>query len=157
MGGILVLGSGAWIDASGTGHNEYRLVELIVAPDEIGPLAELSVYHDVWARCDFRGEPHPAVHAHNAPRLASALRALDQLLGVAAEPGEPTYYGQAEGYGLRARTSSAGGGRTSPMPYSDEGVPWATGRRRGSWSDFGRRNGTGSGTTSSDVSCPVAC
>ncbi|MEU9148719.1 hypothetical protein [Streptomyces sp. NPDC048349] len=24
------------------------------------------------------------------------------MLGVAAEPGEPTYYGRAEGYGLKA-------------------------------------------------------
>lgn len=102
MGGILVLGSGAWFDASGTRHNEYRLVELMVSPDEIGPSAELSVYHDVWGQCDFRGEPHPAIHANNAPRLASALQELHQLLGVEAEPGEPTYYGRAEGYGLEA-------------------------------------------------------
>lgn len=102
MGGILVLGSGAWFDAGGTRHNEYRLVELMVSPDEIGPSAELSVYHDVWGPCDFRGEPHPAIHANNAPRLASALQELDQLLGVEAEPGEPTYYGRAEGHGLQA-------------------------------------------------------
>ncbi|MEU9236488.1 hypothetical protein AB0D36_29370 [Streptomyces subrutilus] len=102
MGGILVLGSGAWFDAGGSRHHAYRLVELMVSPDEIGPSAELSVYHDVWGRCDFRGTPHPGVHAHNAPRLASALRELDQTLGVAAEPGEPTYYGRAEGYGLQA-------------------------------------------------------
>ncbi|MFD9725974.1 hypothetical protein [Streptomyces sp. NPDC059072] len=102
MGGILVLGSGAWFDANGTRHTEYRLVELMVSPDEIGPSAELSVYHDVWGQCDFRGEPHPAIHANNAPRLATALRELDQLLRVEAQPGEPTYYGRAEGYGLQA-------------------------------------------------------
>ncbi|MFF4012279.1 hypothetical protein [Streptomyces sp. NPDC001717] len=102
MGGILVLGSGAWFDANGTRHTEYRLVELMVSPDEIGPSAELSVYHDVWGQCDFLGDPHPAIHANNAPRLATALRELDQLLGVEAQPGEPTYYGRAEGYGLRA-------------------------------------------------------
>ncbi|MFI1283441.1 hypothetical protein ACH4U5_22305 [Streptomyces sp. NPDC020858] len=60
------------------------------------------MYHDVWGTCDFRGEPHPATHANNAPRLASALQELDQVLGVAAEPGEPTYYGRAEGCGLGA-------------------------------------------------------
>ncbi|MFD4766290.1 hypothetical protein [Streptomyces niveus] len=102
MGGILVLGSGTWFDASGTRHSEYRLVELMVSPDEIGPSAELSVYHDVWGRCDFRGKPHPAIHAANAPRLSSALQELVQLLGAEAEPGEPTYYGRAEGYGLEA-------------------------------------------------------
>lgn len=102
MGGILVLGSGAWFDADGTRHNDYRLVELMVSPDEIGPSAELSVYHDVWGLCDFRGEPHPAIHAANAPRLASALQELVHVLGVEAEPGEPTYYGRAEGYALKA-------------------------------------------------------
>ncbi|MFJ4902665.1 hypothetical protein [Streptomyces sp. NPDC088727] len=102
MGAILVLGSGTWFDAGGTRHNEYSLVELMVSPDEIGPSAELSVYHDVWGPCDFRGVPHPAVHAANAPRLASALLELSQVLGVEPAPGEPTYYGQADGLGLRA-------------------------------------------------------
>ncbi|MBK3595963.1 hypothetical protein GT016_31830 [Streptomyces sp. SID3915] len=102
MGEIIVLGSGTWFDASGTAHNEYRLVELMVSPDEIGPSAELSVYHDVWGLCDFRGNPHPAIHAANAPRLSSALRELVQALGVEAELGEPTYYGRADSYELEA-------------------------------------------------------
>lgn len=110
MGGILVLGSGAWFDASGTRQKEYRLVELMVSPDEIGPSAELSVYHDVWGLCDFQGEPHPAVHATNAPRLASALQELVQVLGAEAEPGEPTYYGRAEGHGLKAPDTIDGRG-----------------------------------------------
>jgi hypothetical protein len=42
------------------------------------------------------------VYEHNAPRLAAALRRLDDVLGVAAEPGEPTYFGVAEGYGIKA-------------------------------------------------------
>lgn len=42
------------------------------------------------------------MYAHNAPRLAAALRGLDGLLGVAAEPGEPTYLGVAEGHGIKA-------------------------------------------------------
>ncbi|MFJ8614474.1 hypothetical protein ACIRD4_01260 [Streptomyces clavifer] len=102
MGEILVLGSGMWFDATGSGHNEHRLVELMVSPDEIVPSAELSVHHDVWGLCDFRGEPHPTIHAANAPRLSSALQELFQLLGAEAEPGEPTYYGRADGYGLEA-------------------------------------------------------
>lgn len=102
MGAIHVLGSGVWFDASGTRHREYRLVELMVSPDDIGPSAELSVYHDVWGPCDFRGEPHPAIHAANAPRLASALKDLVHVLGVEAEPGESTYYGRADGHGLKA-------------------------------------------------------
>lgn len=35
----------------------------------------------VWGTCDFRGEPHPATHANNAPRPASALQELGQVLG----------------------------------------------------------------------------
>ncbi|MGW2476230.1 hypothetical protein [Streptomyces sp. NBC_00209] len=102
MGGILVLGSGTWFDAKGTPQSEHRLVELMVSPDEIGPSAEISVYHDIWGPCDFRGEPHPAIHAANAPRLTSALEEIVMLLGVEPEPGEPTYYGHAKGYELAA-------------------------------------------------------
>ncbi|MEV4878893.1 hypothetical protein [Streptomyces cyaneofuscatus] len=102
IGGILVLGSGTWFDADGEQHREHCLVELMVAPDDTDLWVELSVHHDVWGQCDFRGEPQPAIHANNAPRLASALEELVQVLGVEAEPGEPTYYGRAEGYGLAA-------------------------------------------------------
>ncbi|MFF9981481.1 hypothetical protein [Streptomyces erythrochromogenes] len=103
IGGIYVLGSGAWFDADGERHTEYRLVELLVVPDEMDLWIELSVHHDVWAQCDFRGVPQPVIHANNAPRLAAALQELEQVLRAAAEPGEPTYYGRAEGYGLAAR------------------------------------------------------
>ncbi|MFE6739137.1 hypothetical protein [Streptomyces tubercidicus] len=102
MSEITVVGSGVWLDAEGIRHREPGLVELSISPDLIGPSAELSVYHDVWGLCDFRGRPHPTLHAHNAPRLAAALRSLDDLLGVAAEPGEPTYFGVAEGHGIKA-------------------------------------------------------
>ncbi|MGW5926315.1 hypothetical protein ACWF2L_08705 [Streptomyces anulatus] len=102
IGGILVQGSGTWFDADGERHREYRLVELMMAPDEADLWVELSVYHDVWGQCDFRGEPHPAIHAANAPRLALALQELVQVLGAEAEPGEPTYYGRAKGYELEA-------------------------------------------------------
>ncbi|MEU8465876.1 hypothetical protein [Streptomyces sp. NPDC029003] len=100
MTGFVVVGSGTWFDAEGTARKEARLVELLVSPDSIGPSAELSVHHDVWATCDFRGNPQPAVYARNAPRLAAALRELDALLGVEAEPGEPTYFGMSKAYGL---------------------------------------------------------
>ncbi|MEV6583308.1 hypothetical protein AB0M92_34755 [Streptomyces sp. NPDC051582] len=102
IGGILVHGSGVWLDGDAKSRSEYRLIELLVSPDAIGPSAELSVYHDVWGPCDFRGLPHPAVEARNAPRLTAALRDIEALLGIGAEPGEATYFGRAEGYGLKA-------------------------------------------------------
>ncbi|GCB49402.1 hypothetical protein SNL152K_6737 [Streptomyces sp. NL15-2K] len=40
------------------------------------------------------------MHGQNAPRLAAALNELEELLGAAAEPGEPTYFGRAVGYGV---------------------------------------------------------
>ncbi|MFE7182866.1 hypothetical protein [Streptomyces erythrochromogenes] len=86
----------------GERHEQYRLVELLPVPDEMDVWVELSVHHGVWGHCDFRGRPQPLTHANNAPRLAAALQELEQVLGVAAEHGEPTYYGRAEGYGLGA-------------------------------------------------------
>ncbi|MFF8259707.1 hypothetical protein [Streptomyces virginiae] len=99
---ITVLGTGAWFDAHGERHREPRLVELLLSHDETDVWVELSVHHDVWGHCDFRGRPQPLIHANNAPRLAAALQELEQVLDVAAEPGEPTYYGRAVGYGLGA-------------------------------------------------------
>ncbi|MBY8886643.1 hypothetical protein K7472_17475 [Streptomyces sp. PTM05] len=101
--GIFVLGRGTYIDASGREHSEDGLVGLIMHPAEDGLSAVLEVYHDVWADYDFFGRPHPQVYGHNAPRLSAALRDLDALLGVPADPGESTYFGVTEGYGL-ART-----------------------------------------------------
>lgn len=101
MSELLVVGSGIWIGADGQERRESRLVELTASPDPVGPSAELSVHHDVWQAFDFHGRPQPTVHAHNAPRLANALSELEDLLGVPAEPGEPTYFGVAEGHGIK--------------------------------------------------------
>lgn len=100
VGGILVSGSGTWIDAWGREHREHRLVELTVAPDAPGVWVELAVFHDVWGQFDFRGVPHPDVEKRNAPRLTAALQAVERELGVTAEPGEPTYFGRADGHGV---------------------------------------------------------
>ncbi|WP_392668305.1 hypothetical protein [Streptomyces sp. LN785] len=108
-GDILLSGSGIWFDADGKPRHEHRLVELTVSPEPLGLSAEVAVFHDIWGRFDFRGLPHPEVHQRNAPRLAAALQALDALLGVAAEPGEPTYFGTADGYGIK--TPDVIGGR----------------------------------------------
>ncbi|MFD9421523.1 MULTISPECIES: hypothetical protein [unclassified Streptomyces] len=102
MSEILIVGSGTWFDKEGDPHREPRLVELTVSPDSIGPSAELSVHHDVWGAYDFRGVPHASVYMNNAPRLSAALRDLDGMLGITAEPGEATYFGVAEGHGLKS-------------------------------------------------------
>ncbi|UUU37182.1 hypothetical protein JIX56_28525 [Streptomyces sp. CA-210063] len=110
VGSILVVGSGTWIDAAGEKHREHRLVELTVAPDAPGIWAELAVFHDIWGPFDFRGLPHPDVEQRNAPRLAAALQSLDALLGVSAEPGDTTYFGSAEGHGIKAPEAIDGHG-----------------------------------------------
>ncbi|MFI1052958.1 hypothetical protein [Streptomyces griseoruber] len=99
-GDLLVAGSGVWLDGRAAPRREYRLVELTVSPEPFGLSAEVSVFHDIWGPFDFRGSPHPEVHRNNAPRLAAALKELEALLGVPAEPGEATYFGTAVGYGV---------------------------------------------------------
>ncbi|MDX3580233.1 hypothetical protein [Streptomyces europaeiscabiei] len=95
-----VIGTGTWIDEAGKARQEPRLIDLSVSPGPTGLSAELSVHHDIWGWYDFSGRPHPDVHRHNAPRLASALKELSSLLGVSPEPGEPTYFGSATPEGL---------------------------------------------------------
>ncbi|MBA5226009.1 hypothetical protein ACH4KC_21370 [Streptomyces griseoaurantiacus] len=99
VGALRMSGTGSWFDAEGAERRERDLVVLTVYPEERHLAAEVAVFHDIWGYCDFRGEPHPKVQARNAPRLASALRALERLLGTAPEPGEATYFGRADGYG----------------------------------------------------------
>ncbi|WP_330349795.1 hypothetical protein [Streptomyces sp. NBC_00582] len=100
IGALTMSGTGTWIDAGGTEHSEPDLVGLTVYADERHLAAEVAVFHDVWGYCDFGGVPHPDVQRRNAPRLAAALQELELMLGAAAEPGDPTYFGRAEGYGL---------------------------------------------------------
>ncbi|WNE97492.1 hypothetical protein PS467_20230 [Streptomyces luomodiensis] len=100
VGPIAVTGKGTWFDAEGGERRERDLVVLTVDPDDHALTADVEVFHDIWGRYDFRGVPHPDVQRRNAPRLAAALRALDSLLGTPARPGEPTYFGCAEGYGI---------------------------------------------------------
>ncbi|MBB5933928.1 hypothetical protein [Streptomyces zagrosensis] len=100
VGDITVLGSGEWLDEQGVPHSEVNLISLITSPDPTGLAIELAVCHDVWMQNDFRGRPHPELYQRNAPRLAAALEELDTVLGVTAFPGEPTYFGIAEGHGI---------------------------------------------------------
>lgn len=100
IGLLVVSGPGTWADAEGTERSEPGLVELTVYPDEIHLAAEVSVFHDIWGYCNFKGVPHPEIQKRNAPRLTAALQELDALLGTPGEPGDPTYFGHAEGHGL---------------------------------------------------------
>jgi hypothetical protein len=100
VGALNVSGTGTWLDAEGREYHEPGLVELTVYPDERHLAAEVAVFHDIWGYCDFRGIPHADVQKQNAPRLSATLRGLESLLGTAAEPGDPTYFGRAEDYGI---------------------------------------------------------
>ena len=100
VGPLTVSGTGTWLDAEGKERREPDLVTLTVSPDERHLVAEIAVFHDIWGYCDFRGIPHPDIQKRNAPRLAAALQELESLLGTAAQPGDPTYFGRAEGHGI---------------------------------------------------------
>ncbi|MET7609211.1 hypothetical protein [Streptomyces avermitilis] len=108
--GFLVTGPGMWLDERGAQRHENGLVELTVSSEPLGLSADVSVFHDIWGPFDFRGTPHAEVHQQNAPRLAAALKELEALVGVAAEPGEPTYFGRAEGHGVGAPDAEDGRG-----------------------------------------------
>ncbi|EST25178.1 hypothetical protein [Streptomyces roseochromogenus] len=108
--GFLITGLGKWFDERGAQRQEYGLVELTVSSEPLGLSADVAVHHDIWGPFDFRGTPHPEVHQRNAPRLAAALKDLETLLGVIAEPGEPTYFGRAEGYGVGEPEAEGGRG-----------------------------------------------
>ncbi|MFW6640707.1 hypothetical protein ACOALZ_11785 [Nocardiopsis algeriensis] len=99
---LRVHGRGEWVDASGATRSEPDLVVLEAMPlfDDVS--VEVAVHHDVWAHHAFSGEPHPEVHSANAPRLAAALKELETTLRAETEPGEPTYFGAVDGYGIRA-------------------------------------------------------
>ncbi|MGW1188617.1 hypothetical protein [Streptomyces sp. NPDC002559] len=100
IGKFHITGSGTWFNEDGEPRKEPGLVNLSLHPLSIGISAELSVHHDIWSWFDFSGRPHPEVYNRNAPRLADALREITSVLGVDPEPGEPTYFGHAVGYGV---------------------------------------------------------
>jgi hypothetical protein len=82
-----ISGPGTWLDAEGNERREYGIVDLIVDPDVRELTAEVSVFHDIWGHCDFKGVPHPEIERRNAPRLAAALRQLEGLPGRPAGAG----------------------------------------------------------------------
>ncbi|MET9922674.1 hypothetical protein ABZZ04_37280 [Streptomyces sp. NPDC006435] len=60
----------------------------------------LVTFSDAWMPCDLKGRAQPAVHAANAPRLATALRELADALGSETDPGDPTYFGEPTETGI---------------------------------------------------------
>ncbi|WP_234348090.1 hypothetical protein [Streptomyces specialis] len=109
ISGVRVLGSGVWFDVQGRPHREPGLVDVEVTPDAIDLAIEVTVHHDIWKYFDFSGRPHPDVQRRNAPRLALALQDIEKTLAVKAVPGEPTYFGVAEGYGIATPDASDDG------------------------------------------------
>ncbi|MDA2810518.1 hypothetical protein O4J56_07700 [Nocardiopsis sp. RSe5-2] len=93
-------GSGTWIDAQGGAHTESDLLLVETMPLDEKVAVDVSVYHDIWAPHAFNGAPHPELHAANAPRLAAALKEIESTLQTPINPGEVTYFGAVEGYGI---------------------------------------------------------
>ncbi|WP_156910844.1 hypothetical protein [Nocardiopsis dassonvillei] len=57
----------------------------------------------------FSGIPHPEVYEKNTPRLSSALRKIEDIMGVETEPGDATFFGISEKYGIKTpRTRGEG-------------------------------------------------
>ncbi|WP_143831757.1 hypothetical protein [Nocardiopsis sp. CNR-923] len=98
---IYMTGPGVWIDAQGDEKSEPRLVDFMVDVQIFGVAGVLGVIHDIWSWYDFSGNPHPLVYQNNAPRLAAAIRDVEDSLGVETEPGEATLYAEPERYGIK--------------------------------------------------------
>jgi hypothetical protein len=98
---LYVTGRGTWIDAMGEEHEEFGLVDLSVPAEPDGQFAQLDVHHDIWSLYSFDGKPHPEIYRRNAPRLAAALKKLNDSLGLPATEDIGTTFGEAEGFGIR--------------------------------------------------------
>lgn len=100
-GRITLLGSGTWIDADGRERIEERLALVTLLTDTFWVHLTLEVQHDIWAWFDFSGTPHPEIYQKNAPRLSSALQEIEEIMGVETEPGNATFFGTSEKYGVK--------------------------------------------------------
>ncbi|MFJ9932284.1 hypothetical protein ACIRSJ_04090 [Streptomyces virginiae] len=108
---------GEWLDSDGVAHRSERLfaLRLLLWPGGHA-VVSLAAYSDAWMTLDLRERPQPEVAAANAPRLASLLSAISELLAAEVDPGDPTYYGRPTASGFE--------------DLSDEGTdytdPWST-------------------------------
>ncbi|WP_030963240.1 hypothetical protein [Streptomyces sp. NRRL S-378] len=108
---------GAWLDSDGGAHRSERLfaLRLLLWPGG-HTVVSLAAYSDAWMTLDLRERPQPAVAAANAPRLASLLRGVSELLGAEVDPGDPTYYGRPTAAGFEDLSEEG-------TDYTD---PWST-------------------------------
>jgi hypothetical protein len=98
---IDLIGPGVWFHEDGGRHETNQLVVVFVtsAPGAIGFV--LQVHHDIWSSYAFDGTPHSTIREKNAPRLARAIEGIEEVFRIEAEPGEPTYFGTSDRYGVR--------------------------------------------------------
>ncbi|WP_327267071.1 hypothetical protein OG444_01495 [Streptomyces sp. NBC_01232] len=108
---------GEWLDADGGAHRSERLfaLRLLLWPGG-HTIVSLAAYSDAWMTLDVRERPQPEVAAANAPRLASLLSAVSDLLGAEVDPGDPTYYGRPTASGFEDLSEEG-------TDYTD---PWST-------------------------------
>ncbi|MEU6902752.1 hypothetical protein, partial [Streptomyces virginiae] len=79
-----------------TGAEEIRtegVFDLTAFVDPSFATVDLVTYSDAWMPYDLRGRSQSAVYEANAPRLASVLAELTEVLGSDLDPEDPTYFG----------------------------------------------------------------
>ncbi|MDA2809704.1 hypothetical protein O4J56_03530 [Nocardiopsis sp. RSe5-2] len=109
VGRIEILGPGSWADHDGEIYREPQLIWCHCSPTDFGVFGSLQIRHDIWGWYDFFGEPHPDVYHRNAPRLASAIKGVEEVLDVELEEGEGTFFATPEKYGVAYYEPNANG------------------------------------------------
>ena len=97
---LYVFGSGTVFNAEGK-KVHLPLVTWIHGSLLGGPYLQVRTQCDAFLPYTLLAEPQPEVYARNAPRLEAALREIEAVLGVPAEPEEVTRYAVADGLRLR--------------------------------------------------------
>ncbi|WP_046777020.1 hypothetical protein [Streptomyces yangpuensis] len=90
-------------DSLSTGAQEIRtegVFDLAAFVDTGFATVDLITYSDTWMPYDLRGRAQSAVYEANAPRLASVLEELTEVLGSDMDPEDPTYFGTPTATGV---------------------------------------------------------
>lgn len=109
VGSIRISGPGSWRNSDGEDNSEPQLIWMTCMPTDTEVWFEITVCHDIWAEYDFFGNAHKVVYDYNAPRLASALKSIEEELGVEIEEGDPTFYASPKKYGVVSHPGEAPG------------------------------------------------